>query len=127
MTLEEFKNAYTLIDGAVLSLCLEYDSSVLQNDDRIILRVKGRKFLPQGKFETAIFSLEFHRLKEFIYYEEFDSKTISHWTLVKTSLDQFYLALDPAQEDNPSERDNMVVQSQYLFFTDSLGVQHQLK
>ena len=126
MTLQEFKNNYSVTDGELLTLYLEYGSNNSKDLDRITIKFNGKKFLPIEKFETVIFSLEFNELLEFNYYEKFDCKTISQSTMTKTSLGQFYLSLDPFHEDNPSEEDNMIIKSKELFFIDPFGIKHQI-
>jgi hypothetical protein len=126
MTLQEFKNNYSVPDGELLTLYLEYGSHNSKGLDSVTIKVNGKKFLPKGKFENVIFSLEFNALLEFNFYEMFDCKTISQSTLTKTSLGQFYLSLDPFHEDNPSEEDNMSIKSQELFFIDPIQIQHQI-
>ena len=126
MTIQEFKNNYSLTDGEVITLYLEYGSKNSQGVDNITIQVNGRKFLSKGKFENATFSLKFNALLEFNFYDCFDCKAISQSTLTKTSLGQFYLSLDPFSEDKPSEEDNMIIKSQELFFIDPNGKSHQI-
>jgi len=126
MTLKEFKNNYLITDGEILSLLLEYDSNNSKGFDSLILRINGKKLNTKGEFENSIFSLEFKILSEFYYNEKFDSKTISQSTLTKTTLSRFYLSLDPFREDNPSDDDNMVIESQELFLIDASGIKNQI-
>ena len=126
MTIQEFKNNYSLTDGEVITLYLEYGSQNSQAVNHVTIKINGRKFLPKGKFENATFSLKFNVLLEFNFYDCFDSKVISQSTLTKTSLGQFYLSLDPFFEDKPSEEDNMIIKSQELFFIDPDGIKHQI-
>ena len=126
MTLQEFKKNYSVTDGELLTLYLEYGSHSSKGLDSVTIKVNGKKFLPKEKFENVIFSLEFNVLSEFNFYETFDCKTISQSTLTKTVVGQFYLSLDPFNEDNPSEEDNMIIKSQELYFIDPAGIKHQI-
>ena len=84
MTLQEFKKNYSVTDGELLTLYLEYGSHSSKGLDSVTIKVNGKKFLPKEKFENVIFSLEFNVLSEFNFYETFDCKTISQSTLTKT-------------------------------------------
>ena len=126
MTLQEFKNNYSVTDGELLTLYLEFGSHNSKGLDSVTIKVSGKKFLPKGKFENIIFSLEFNIVSEFNFYEKFDCKTISQSTLTKTFVGQFYLSLDPFHEDNPSEEDNMIIKSQELYFIDQTGIKYQI-
>jgi hypothetical protein len=126
MTLQEFKDNYSVTDGEVLTLNLEYGSQNSNGFDTLSIKVNGKKFLSKGKIEHVIFSLQFRVLTEFYYNEKFDCKTISQSTLTRTSLGHFYLSLDPFHEDSPSEEDNMIVKSKELFFIDPEGIEHQI-
>ena len=126
MTLQELKKNYSITDGELLTLYLEYSTHKTKGLDSVTIKVNGKRFLPKGKFENVIFSLEFNVLLEFDFYEKFDNKTISQSTLTKTFVGQFYLSLDPFHEDNPSEEDNMIIKSQKLYFIDPSGIKYQI-
>ena len=126
MTLQELKKNYSITDGELLTLYLEYSTHKTKGLDSVTIKVNGKRFLPKGKFENVIFSLEFNVLLEFDFYEKFDNKTISQSTLTKTFVGQFYLSLDPFHEENPSEDDNMIIKSQELYFIDSSGSKYQI-
>jgi hypothetical protein len=55
MTIQEFKNNYSLTDGEVITLYLEYGSQNSQGVDNVTIKINGRKFLPKGKFEMRHF------------------------------------------------------------------------
>ena len=126
MTLQELKKNYSITDGELLTLYLEYSTHKTKGLDSVTIKVNGKRFLPKGKFENVIFSLEFNVLLEFDFYEKFDNKTISQSTLTKTFVGQFYLSLDPFHEDNPSEEDNMIIKSQELYFIAPSGIKYQI-
>ena len=55
MTLEEFKNNYSVTDGELLTLYLEFGSHISKGLDSVTIKVNGKKFLSKGKFENVIF------------------------------------------------------------------------
>ena len=49
MTLQEFKDNYSVTDGEVLTLNLEYGSQNSNGFDTLSIKVNGKKFLSKGK------------------------------------------------------------------------------
>lgn len=119
MTLQEFKEEFLITDAELLAVNITYstDSSTATND--VIIKLDGRKVLRKNKYENVLFSLKFKGMTELNYHDTSDyCKTISQSTLVKTAAGEFYLSLDPFEEGEPSEEDNMIIKSKQLFCID---------
>jgi hypothetical protein len=126
VTLQEFKEQYLITDADLLSLKVSYSTDNSAETDDVTIRLNGRKMLPKNKQENVLFSLRFQGMRELYYHDTFDSKAISHSTLTKNSTGEFYLSLDPFDEGEPSEEDNMIVKSKQLFFMDENDKEHEI-
>jgi hypothetical protein len=102
----------------LLSLTISYSTGSSTKTDTVTISLNGRKMLSKKKYENVSFSMKFKGVKELYYYDTFDRQQISQSTLTKTSSGEFYLSLDPFNEGEPSQEDNMIIRSQQLFFID---------
>ncbi len=125
MTLQQFQHTYLITDSELMAVQVEYYNGETVWADTVTLKLKGRKLLSRQKWEVVPFALVFEKTIKFDFLDTFDSRIISQSTLARTE-SGYYLSLDPFDEGQLSERDNIVIISEFLYFLDGQGEKCQL-
>ncbi|KAB7730236.1 hypothetical protein F5984_13770 [Rudanella paleaurantiibacter] len=125
MTLQQFQRTYLITHSELMAVQIEYYNGETVWADTVTLKLKGRRLLSRQKWEFVPFALVFEKTIKFDFLDTFDNRIVSQPTLVRTE-SGYYLLLDPFDEGQPSERDNMVIASEFLYLLDEQGEKYQL-
>jgi hypothetical protein len=122
MTFDDFESQYSLPDGEVISLHIDYCSD---NNDKnsVLLTLKVKRILTKNKRENCILKLMFQDNLQINIYENFGTGSdLSDITLVKLENGCFYLSLDPYDNSGlPNNKDNFTIQSKNLTIINENG------